>query len=101
MVGGNGCHLFVITGQIQYCGDSRHRLAGRTVPMVDFDVERRCPVNTLHTINGKPVEVKKDSGSEVRSLPPAVTSKTHRPECGDVGDAGEVGDIGSNGIDAK
>jgi hypothetical protein len=31
------CHLFINGGQIQYCGDSTHALAGQTIPMVDFD----------------------------------------------------------------
>jgi hypothetical protein len=56
---------------------------------------------TLTTINGKPVEVKTNSGSETTSLP---TSKTHHPDCGDVGQTGQHGDLGSNaasGRDAK
>jgi|SRR5882672_4116030 len=55
IIGGNGCHLFVLGGMIQYCPDSRHELAGKTVPMVDYDFERRCPVSALHTVNGIPV----------------------------------------------
>lgn len=31
------CHLFVSDGQIQYCPDSTHALAGRTVPMEVFN----------------------------------------------------------------
>lgn len=31
------CHLFVTDGKIHYCGDCHHELAGKTVPMVDFD----------------------------------------------------------------
>jgi len=31
------CHLFVKNGQIEYCSDSTHSLAGKTVPMVDRD----------------------------------------------------------------
>lgn len=27
------CHLFVTDGQIQFCGDSEHALAGQTVPL--------------------------------------------------------------------
>jgi hypothetical protein len=27
------CHLFVKAGMIEYCGDSPHALAGKTVPM--------------------------------------------------------------------
>lgn len=27
------CHLFVTGGQIKYCSDSPHKLAGKTVPM--------------------------------------------------------------------
>ncbi|MFP4600901.1 MAG: DUF6527 family protein [Persicimonas sp.] len=33
------CHLFVRGGEIQYCGDCDHELAGRTVPMAPLD----CP----------------------------------------------------------
>jgi hypothetical protein len=31
------CHMFVTDGMIQYCGDCKHELAGKTVPMVDLD----------------------------------------------------------------
>lgn len=31
------CHHFVTDGQIQYCADSQHALAGQTVDMPDFD----------------------------------------------------------------
>lgn len=31
------CHFFVRNGQIQYCGDSTHALAGKTVPMEDME----------------------------------------------------------------
>jgi len=30
------CHLFVVSGQIQYCGDCTHDLRGRTVPLPDL-----------------------------------------------------------------
>lgn len=30
------CHLFVTDGQIQYCTDSTHELAGKTVPMETY-----------------------------------------------------------------
>lgn len=30
------CHLFVVDGQLQYCPDCTHELAGRTVAMVPF-----------------------------------------------------------------
>jgi len=40
------CHLFVRDGQIEFCSDSQHDLAGKTVPMVkwseaknDWDVD--------------------------------------------------------------
>lgn len=39
------CHLYVQNGQIAYCSDCTHELKGKTVPLVDFDVERWCPVN--------------------------------------------------------
>lgn len=35
--GGTECHLFVTAGQIQFCGDCPHPLAGQTVPMVDLN----------------------------------------------------------------
>lgn len=28
------CHLFITAGQLVYCADSHHALAGKTVPMV-------------------------------------------------------------------
>lgn len=31
------CHSFVRAGEIQYCSDSGHDLAGQTVEMVDYD----------------------------------------------------------------
>lgn len=31
------CHLFVIDGQIQYCSDSPHALAGQTIPIPDHN----------------------------------------------------------------
>jgi hypothetical protein len=30
------CHYFIVSGQIQFCGDSAHSLAGQTVPLPDF-----------------------------------------------------------------
>lgn len=33
---GGRCHLFVKNGIIEYCGDCRHHLSGRNVPLVDF-----------------------------------------------------------------
>src|SRR5260370_9596629 len=98
MIGGNGCHLFVQQGQILYCPDSQHAMAGKTVPMVDWDLERWCPVGTLHTLNGKPLEVKEDSGSETVSLPPpaiprptgTAERRLHPDECGDVGIVGDI-----------
>ena len=30
------CHYFISAGQIQFCGDSTHELAGQTVPLPDF-----------------------------------------------------------------
>jgi len=38
---GNGvkrCHFHIIAGQIQYCTDSEHALAGQTVPMIDDEM---------------------------------------------------------------
>lgn len=31
------CHLFIRDGQLQYCGDSSHEFAGKTVDMVDLE----------------------------------------------------------------
>ena len=33
------CHYFVTAGQLQFCGDSTHALAGKTVPMPDLPEE--------------------------------------------------------------
>lgn len=33
------CHYFITSGQITYCGDSKHALAGQTVPMVKINDE--------------------------------------------------------------
>jgi hypothetical protein len=74
LIGGNGCHLFVLGGMIQYCGDSRHELAGKTVPMVDYDFERRCPVSVLHTINGRPVEETRPAPSATETIFAQATS---------------------------
>lgn len=30
------CHYFIRGGQIEFCSDSRHELAGRTVPLPDL-----------------------------------------------------------------
>jgi len=30
------CHYFIRDGQIQYCGDSKHHLAGQTVELPDL-----------------------------------------------------------------
>ena len=30
------CHSFVTTGEIQFCGDSSHALAGKTVPLPEL-----------------------------------------------------------------
>jgi len=34
------CHYFIRAGQIDFCGDSRHALAGKIVPMPD--IPERC-----------------------------------------------------------
>lgn len=34
------CHLFLTNGQIQFCSDSEHSLAGQTVECPDWDDER-------------------------------------------------------------
>lgn len=33
------CHYFIVKGEIIFCGDSTHGLAGKTVPMPDIPVE--------------------------------------------------------------
>ncbi len=33
------CHYFINNGQIQFCGDSKHELAGQTVPLPDLPNE--------------------------------------------------------------
>lgn len=105
IIGGNGCHLFVLGGQIQYCPDSRHELAGKTVPMVS--IERW---QAMHTINGKPVaevdreiaaaeaELKERSKAAIAAqhAPHSAVPQVHREECGIVGNVGAVGDLGSN-----
>jgi hypothetical protein len=55
-------------------------------------------MSAFTTINGKRVEVKADSGSEITSLP---KKQTHHADCGEVGETGKHGDIGSNAVDAK
>lgn len=35
---GEVCHLFVTAGQIEYCPDCTHALAGQTVPMLPYPV---------------------------------------------------------------
>ena len=30
------CHYFIIAGMIEFCGDSRHHLAGQVVPLPDI-----------------------------------------------------------------
>lgn len=33
---GTTCHYFLKAGQIEFCGDCRHELAGKTVPLPDW-----------------------------------------------------------------
>lgn len=35
------CHSFVTDGKIEYCADSEHELAGKTVEIPDWDEEYR------------------------------------------------------------
>jgi hypothetical protein len=30
------CHFFIRAGNFEFCGDSTHELAGKTVPMIDW-----------------------------------------------------------------
>ena len=39
------CHYFLIGGQLQFCGDSTHELAGQTVPLPDLPPSRQDKVN--------------------------------------------------------
>lgn len=105
LVGGNGCHFVIGSGQIQYCADSGHEFAGKTVPMVDWDKILGGPtMSTLHTVNGKPVTLEE---KQVPGLGPADSAtgpdqvevprpQYHQAQCGQVGDTGEHGAIGSN-----
>jgi Family of unknown function (DUF6527) len=34
------CHYFLKAGNIEFCGDSPHKLGGQTVPLPDFPAER-------------------------------------------------------------
>lgn len=33
------CHSFITDGMIQFCSDSTHELAGKTVPLPEYDAE--------------------------------------------------------------
>jgi hypothetical protein len=33
---GTVCHYFLVAGMIQFCGDCRHALSGKTVPLPDW-----------------------------------------------------------------
>lgn len=35
------CHYFIRAGQIEFCGDSTHALAGQTVPLPDLPEDYR------------------------------------------------------------
>lgn len=97
LVRGNGCHFVIGSGQIQYCGDSRHEFAGKTVPMVNWDEILGAKTMSLHTINGQPVEeTKQPAPASATAAPAAPAKQTHKPECGEVGKTGEHGDLGSN-----
>jgi Family of unknown function (DUF6527) len=97
MIQENNCHLYVTDGLLAYCNDCRHEYRNKTVPMVDFDTERWCPVDTLHTINGKPVDATATEAPAAKQDNPTVTaSTTHQEACGNVGITGEHGDLGSN-----
>lgn len=99
MIQENNCHLYVSDGLLVYCNDCKHELRNQTIPMADFDLERWCPVSTLHTLNGKPVE-KSTAPSPLPTVSlgnPTVTAtaavatlETHRANCGDVGIVGAV-----------
>lgn len=38
---GKCCHYIVTAGQVMFCGDSTHALAGKTITMPDLPVELR------------------------------------------------------------
>lgn len=96
MIQENNCHLYVTDGMLAYCNDCKHEFRNKTIPMVEFDTERWCPVGTLHTINGKPVPV---TAAATATQTPAVTTETptvaptmetHLARCGNVGIVGAV-----------
>ena len=37
------CHYFVTNGEIRYCGDSTHELAGKTVPLPELPIQYQDP----------------------------------------------------------
>jgi hypothetical protein len=63
-------------------------------------------MDTLHTLNGKPIEnptvappvpmIFPVGDPTVTATANAVKTQVHRAECGDVGIVGEVGDLGTN-----
>jgi len=47
-VGYPRCHSHVTNGEIAYCSDSTHALAGKTVPLPDWDATRFAADKLLH-----------------------------------------------------
>ena len=93
MIQENNCHLYVSDGMLAYCNDCKHEFRNQTIPMVDFDTERWCPMSTLHTINGKPVDATAtQAAAPVTADNPSVvpTLETHNARCGNVGIVGAV-----------
>lgn len=72
---GNQCHLFVNAGKIIYCADCKHSFAGKTVPMIDWDVEKWKPVG------GAPMDVQQNATQETAAPAPA-TQPTESPVLG-------------------
>ena len=61
MIGGNQCHLVLTAGRIHYCGDSQHALAGKIIELPEIFMDRNGrikPMDSLHTLNGKPLPEK-------------------------------------------
>lgn len=50
------CHSYIKNDQIEFLADCSHELAGKTVPMVDFDAwvtERRAKTTDRKTAGGE------------------------------------------------
>src|SRR5437588_9906802 len=95
-IGGNECHFYVHDGRIDYCGDAKHALAGKTVEMIEI----RDQVKEGTPMPEEPKDKKKDAdpGAEQKS---EGGSRTHHPDAGNVGKTGKHAELGSNAADRK